>query len=103
MVETRTLISAVAGAFAEFTVAERSADPLGWPGYPAALAAAEARTGAAESVLCGRAKIGDTEAVLIAFDFRFLGGSIGSATGARIAHAFGQAVTAGLPVVSMLA
>ncbi|HEU5472166.1 MAG TPA: carboxyl transferase domain-containing protein [Actinophytocola sp.] len=103
MAEARAMIAAVTSAFTDFGPGKVSADPLGWPGYPAALAAATERTGERESVVCGRARIGDTEAVLIAFDFRFLGGSIGSATGAMLTNAFEAAVSAGLPVVSMLA
>jgi acetyl-CoA carboxylase beta subunit len=103
MAEARALVTAVAGAFTEFDAPGVRPDPLGWPGYPASLAAAAARTGEGESVLCGRGKIGAVEAVLVAFDFRFLGGSVGTATGERITHAFGEAVAAGLPVVSMLA
>lgn len=78
-------------------------DPLGWPGYPDTLAAAAAAAGASESVVTARGRVGDVEAVLIAFDFRFVGGSIGSAAGDRIVDAFTVARADRLPVVSLIA
>ena len=78
-------------------------DPLSWAGYDEARSAAAQRAGTAESVVCGRGTVGGAEAVLIAFDFRFLGGSVGTGTGARIVSAFARARAAGLPVVSLIA
>ncbi|GAA2350527.1 carboxyl transferase domain-containing protein [Saccharopolyspora halophila] len=54
-------------------------------------------------MLCGRARLGGREAVLIAFDFAFLGGSVGADAGARIAAAFERARELRLPVVSLVA
>src|SRR5262249_18618776 len=106
MAEVRAVIASVASTFTEFADHESGPDgdgPLGWDGYTDSLAAARARSGQLESAICGLAKIGDTEAVLIAFDFRFLGGSIGSRTGDRVVHAFEQAIAFGMPVVSLIA
>jgi acetyl-CoA carboxylase carboxyl transferase subunit beta len=106
MAEVRAVIASVASTFTEFADHESGPDgdgPLGWTGYAGALAAARARSGEPESAVCGLAKIGDSEAVLIAFDFRFLGGSIGGRTGARVVHAFEQAIAFGVPVVSLIA
>jgi acetyl-CoA carboxylase carboxyl transferase subunit beta len=77
--------------------------PIGWHGYDDAHARAAARTGEDESVVCGTGKVGDTEAVLIAFEFGFLGGSLGERTGARLDAAFARAVELGVPVVSLIA
>lgn len=97
-------IAAVATTFTELDADPAGPqNPFGWPGYTESLARARERTGSGESVLCGHGKIGGTEAVIVAFDFRFLGGSIGSATGARIAGAFDHARAFELPVVSLLA
>ena len=74
-------------------------NPLGWPGYEAQLARARERTGGAESVSWRRLP----RAVEITFDFRFLGGSVGTATGAVIEEAFTEARQAWLPVVSRIA
>ncbi|WP_181771207.1 carboxyl transferase domain-containing protein [Amycolatopsis pittospori] len=91
--------------FVEFTVDGPSPEPggpLGWDGYDASLARAGERTGTAESVVCGRAKIGGHEIVVIRFEFGFLGGSVGTGTGARIEQALDRARSLGLPVVSLL-
>jgi acetyl-CoA carboxylase carboxyl transferase subunit beta len=80
-----------------------SADPLRWPGYPEQLKRAAAASGEDESVLSGRARIGEEQFVLIAMDFNFLGGSMGAASGARIVRAFDEARAERLPVVSLIA
>ncbi|WP_405379059.1 MULTISPECIES: carboxyl transferase domain-containing protein [Streptomyces] len=77
--------------------------PLGWPGYDAGLARAAARSGEAEAVVARVGRVGECEAVLLAFEFGFLGGSIGRAAGARIGAALRTARDLRLPVVSLLA
>ncbi|MGW2256442.1 carboxyl transferase domain-containing protein [Streptomyces sp. NPDC001780] len=77
--------------------------PLGWPGYDAMRARARARTGEEESVVCGTARVGTTRAVLISFEFGFLGGSLGERTGDRLVAAHRHARAHGLPVVSLIA
>jgi acyl-CoA carboxylase subunit beta len=78
-----------------------STDPLAWPGYDAQLARARERSGEPESVVCGEGRVGSTRAVLVAFDFAFMGGSMGEAGGRKIARAFRRAAEEGLPVVSL--
>jgi acetyl-CoA carboxylase carboxyl transferase subunit beta len=75
--------------------------PLDWPGYGTARKVAAERTGEAESVLCGVGTLGGTRAVLIAFEFGFFGGSVGSAAGERVVRAFTHALDQRLPVVSL--
>ncbi|WP_371664916.1 carboxyl transferase domain-containing protein [Streptomyces sp. NBC_00280] len=77
--------------------------PLSWQGYDAARARAAARTGEEESVVCGTADIGGTPAVVIAFEFGFLGGSLGERTGDRLELAYEYARTHRLPVVPLVA
>ncbi|OLT47676.1 acetyl-CoA carboxylase [Saccharomonospora sp. CUA-673] len=81
--------------------------PIGWSGYDAARRRAAERTGEDESVLCGVGTVpgpgGATDAMLIAFEFGFLGGSIGERTGLRIERAFARARELRLPVVSLIA
>ncbi|MFF4754098.1 carboxyl transferase domain-containing protein [Streptomyces sp. NPDC002514] len=77
--------------------------PLGWPGYDASRARAAARTGEDESVVCGTADVGGTRAVLIAFEFGFLGGSLGERTGDRLESAYRHARAHRLPVVPLIA
>ncbi|MDT0323503.1 carboxyl transferase domain-containing protein [Streptomyces millisiae] len=107
----RALLAAVAGdRFTELpyrpTAAHRADEgdaPIGWPGYGAARALAARRSGEAEAVVCGLGRVGGGEAVLIAFEFGFLGGSIGRAVGERIAGALITARELSLPVVSLIA
>ncbi|GAA2287660.1 acetyl-CoA carboxylase [Streptomyces ruber] len=77
--------------------------PLGWEGYDDARARAAARTGEEESVVCGRAVIGGTAAVVLAFEFGFLGGSLGERTGDRLEAAYTYAREHRLPVVPLVA
>ncbi|MBE1577469.1 carboxyl transferase domain-containing protein [Amycolatopsis roodepoortensis] len=77
-------------------------DPLGWDGYAASLARARERTGTDESVVWERTKIGGHEVVVIRFEFGFLGGSVGTGTGALIERALDEARSHRLPVVSLL-
>jgi acyl-CoA carboxylase subunit beta len=77
-------------------------NPLSWPGYPVMLARARERTGEEQSVTSGRALIGDRPCVLAAFNFAFMGGSMGEAEGRRITDAIELAATEGLPLISVL-
>ncbi|MFC7340108.1 carboxyl transferase domain-containing protein [Saccharopolyspora griseoalba] len=102
----RALVEAIGREFAEFeppAAATTGDGPLDWPGYAEQRARAADRCGSDESVVCGRAWLGAREAVLIAFDFGFLGGSVGQEAGARIAAAFERARELRLPVVSLVA
>ncbi|MFJ5528824.1 carboxyl transferase domain-containing protein [Streptomyces sp. NPDC093261] len=76
---------------------------LGWTGYDASRARATAGTGETESVVVGRGTVGSTPAVLIAFEFGFLGGSLGERTGDRLETAHTYARAHRLPVVSLVA
>lgn len=77
-------------------------DPLGWPGYDELRDRAAADAEADESVLTVRGHVGGPdgpEAVVVAWDFGFLGGSMGTVAGQRIAAAYDAARRAGLPIV----
>ncbi|MFE5616402.1 carboxyl transferase domain-containing protein [Streptomyces sp. NPDC056524] len=77
--------------------------PIGWAGYAASRARAAARTGEEESVLYGRATIGGRPVVLVAFEFGFLGGSLGQAAGDRLVAAYRTARADRVPLVSLVA
>ncbi|KQV98911.1 acetyl-CoA carboxylase [Streptomyces sp. Root369] len=77
--------------------------PLAWQGYDASRARAAERTGEQESVICGTARVEGTRAVLIAFEFGFLGGSLGERTGDRLEAAYTYARENRLPVVPLVA
>ncbi|MFI1719714.1 carboxyl transferase domain-containing protein [Streptomyces sp. NPDC020489] len=77
--------------------------PLAWAGYDAARARARERTGEAESVVCGTGHVQGVRAVLLAFEFGYLGGSLGVLTGDRLEAAYGYARAHRLPVVPLVA
>ncbi|WP_411147169.1 carboxyl transferase domain-containing protein [Streptomyces sp. A30] len=77
--------------------------PIGWQGYDASHARAAERTGEQESVVCGTGRVEGTRAVLIAFEFGFLGGSLGERTGDRLEAAYTHAREHRLPVVPLIA
>ncbi|WP_086721888.1 carboxyl transferase domain-containing protein, partial [Streptomyces angustmyceticus] len=85
------------------TTASPPDGPLGWHGYDDARARARARTGEDESVVTALATIGGREAVVLSFEFRYLGGSLGERTGDRLEAAYTLARERGLPVVSLIA
>ncbi|ANZ20135.1 acetyl-CoA carboxylase [Streptomyces noursei] len=77
--------------------------PLNWHGYDASRERARARTGEDESVLTALASIGGTDAVVLSFEFGFLGGSLGERTGDRLEAAYAVARDRRLPLVSLIA
>jgi acetyl-CoA carboxylase carboxyl transferase subunit beta len=89
-------------SFDEFGQEVVSGDPLGFVDskpYPDRLAAARKKTNSSEAVRCGTAFIKGRKVVLVAMDFRFLGGSMGSAVGEKIAMAVELAVAQDLPLI----
>ena len=99
----REAILAVAEEFVEFAGEVVSEDPLDWPGYEEQLARAREKSGEAEAVIAGEARIGETPVVVIAFDFNFLGGSMGEAAGDKIVEAIARARESRRVVVSLTA
>ncbi|MFD5647109.1 carboxyl transferase domain-containing protein, partial [Streptomyces anulatus] len=77
--------------------------PLSWAGYDAARERAGTRTGEEESVVYGTGVVGDRACVLLAFEFGFLGGSLGRLTGDRLAAAYELALTRRLPLLALVA
>lgn len=77
-------------------------DPLHWPGYPQRLEAARERTGDEQAVTTGRAHIGGRACIVVAFNFAFMGGSMGEAEGARIVAAADVSARERLPLVTVL-
>ncbi len=80
------------------------ADPLGFRDtmpYTERLLAARAATGTAEAVKVGRARLQGRPVVVVASEFGFLGGSIGTVTGELIARAFDRAASERLPLIAL--
>ena len=90
------------GSFVEHDAALRSGDPLVFTDrkpYGQRLAAAQARAGRAEAVVCGVATLDGRPVALGCFDFAFLGGSMGTVVGEKLARIVEHAVTERLPVI----
>jgi acetyl-CoA carboxylase carboxyl transferase subunit beta len=73
-----------------------SADPLGFPGYAEALAAARG-----ESVRTGLVSVRGMRVALIQSDFEIFGGTMGAVAGEKIVRSFRRAVDQRLPVVAV--
>jgi len=99
----REVIRAVTDRFVEFKEEVVSEDPLSWPGYEEQLTRARQKSGEKEAVITGEAQVGGTPVVAIAFDFNFLGGSMGEAVGNKICEAFARAKESRSVVVSLIA
>jgi acetyl-CoA carboxylase carboxyl transferase beta subunit/acetyl-CoA carboxylase carboxyl transferase alpha subunit len=94
------------GTFVELDRDLVSVDPLEFAdlrSYRARLQEARRETGVREAVTTGICKIGGQRAVLVVFDFAFLGGTMGSVVGEKIAHAFEEATQRRIPLVSVAA
>src|SRR3954451_15606618 len=81
-----------------------SGDPLGFSdvrAYGERLAEAREKTGLSESVLTGLIEVDGRRLVVVAGEFGFLGGSIGVATGERVARAIERAIERRLPVLAL--
>ena len=98
----RIALLADPGSFEERDLALETMDPLGFKDtkkYRDRVRAAAQKTGTGEAVVTGVGRIGDQPAVLCAFEFGFLGGSMGSVVGEKLARAIELASVRQLPVV----
>jgi acyl-CoA carboxylase subunit beta len=94
------------GTFRELDRDLVSVDPLGFAdhkSYRVRLEEARRETGVREAVTSGFCRIGGLQAVLVVFDFGFLGGTMGSVVGEKIAHAFEEATQRRIPIVCVAA
>jgi acetyl-CoA carboxylase carboxyl transferase subunit beta len=69
--------------------------------YDKQLAQAQATTRLLDAVVTGRARVMGIDVVLVIFDFRFLGGSMGSVVGEKIARAFDAGRRQRRPVIAV--
>ena len=90
------------GSFEEEDAEMASGDPLGFAdlkAYSDRLEAARARTGRSEAVITGRVRIEGIPVALAVMDFAFIGGSMGSVVGEKIARAGRDALERELPLI----
>jgi len=94
------------GTFREEASELRSEDPLGFfdlRPYPERLAEAEVSTGLGDAMVIGSAAIDNEPCELAVMDFSFMGGSMGSVVGEKLARAVDSAVERRVPLVSVTA
>jgi acetyl-CoA carboxylase carboxyl transferase subunit beta len=102
----RIALLADPGSFEERDTNLATTDPLGFKDtkrYRDRVRAAAEKTRADEAVVCGPARIGGLPAVLCAFEFGFLGGSMGSVVGEKLTRAIEQAIAKHMPVIIVAA
>jgi len=98
----RIAVLADPGSFEERETGLVTTDPLTFKDtkkYRDRVRAAIQKTSTDEAVVCGLAKIGGQSTVLAAFEFGFLGGSMGSVVGEKLTRAIELAIDKHLPVV----
>ena len=98
----RIAVLADPGSFEERDTGLASTDPLTFKDtkrYRERVRAAVQKTSTDEAVVCGLARIGGQPAVLAAFEFGFLGGSMGSVVGEKLTRLIELAIDKHLPVV----
>lgn len=79
------------------------ADPLDFPGYKKKLKDAQQKTHMREAVVYGLAKIANIDVVFAGMDFGFMGGSMGSVVGEKVARAIRLAYEKEIPLIILSA
>ncbi|MDW8106159.1 MAG: acetyl-CoA carboxylase, carboxyltransferase subunit beta [Armatimonadota bacterium] len=90
-------------SFCETDTELRPADPLGFPEYADKLRKGAATSGEQEAIITGIATLNGYEIVIGAMDFGFMGGSMGSVVGEKVARAFERGAERKLPVIMFCA
>jgi len=102
----RIALLADEGTFEEHQSGLISTDPLGFKDtkrYRDRVKAAQQKTKLNDAVMCGLAKLGGFSTVLCVFEFGFLGGSMGSVVGEKLARAIELAIAKHVPVIIVAA
>lgn len=87
------------GSFEETDGNMSASDPLGFEDYETRLEGARRKTDLEEAVLSGVGKIGERRVALAVMDFGFIGGSMGSVVGEKVARTMELAFSEELPLV----
>jgi len=98
-VPARAALHRLLGAVTEIGAPAVTTDRLGWPGYDDLRTVAAATTDVDESVVVADAVVDGTAVVAVAWEFGYLGGSMGPTAGAAIAMAYDRARAARRPVI----
>jgi acetyl-CoA carboxylase carboxyl transferase subunit beta len=87
------------GSFVELYGELRSADALDFEGYPDRLTAARRKTGSSEAMIAGHGTLLGDELNLGVMEFGFMGGSMGSVVGEKVARLADRSLERGVPLV----
>ena len=91
-----------AGSFEEHAAGLTSGDPLSFKDtkrYRDRVKAAREKTTSEDAVVCGLARIGPHSVVIAAFEFAFMGGSMGSVVGEKLTRAIELAIAKHVPLI----
>ena len=92
-------------SFEEFNQSLTSIDPISFSSntsYKERLIKDQNRTGLSEAVITGKCSIDGNQVILIVLDFGFMGGTISSVVGEKVALGFERASKLKLPVISII-
>jgi acetyl-CoA carboxylase carboxyl transferase subunit beta len=101
-VDARLALLLDADSFEERDAGLESLDPLGFVDskpYPDRVAAARIATGVRDAAVRGIGRIDGTRVSICAMDFAFMGGSMGSVVGEKVARAADDALTEPMPLI----
>jgi len=87
------------GSWGELWAGLRSLDPLGFEHYPDRLAASQRKTGRMDAMLTGTGRLEGIPIHLGVMDFSFMGGSMGSVVGEKIARLARRSVEKRVPLI----
>jgi len=90
------------GSFQEYDAGLVSLDPLGFRDskkYPDRIADARRKTTKNDAVICGTASIDKRQVSFAVMDFSFIGGSMGSVVGEKIARTIERAIDRRIPLI----
>jgi acetyl-CoA carboxylase carboxyl transferase subunit beta len=87
------------GSFEEHDAELRTGDPLGFPGYQESLNRYREETGRTDSMVWGEATIEGRPVILGVSEFGFMGGSMGSVMGEKVARAAEKAIETRRPLI----
>ena len=93
------------GSFRETYRTIASLHPLSFSSrgaYPRRLSQDQTRTGLTEAAVTGRCTIAGNKAIILVLDFGFMGGSMGSVVGEKVALAFEMAAKSEHPVIALV-
>jgi len=88
--------------FEEYDTDLVSTDPLEFKDlkkYPERIAAARKKTGRNDAIICGLGKIEGIDVSFCVMDFEFIGGSMGSVVGEKVARAIERSINKEIPLV----